>query len=262
VRLAHPEHHGEQHTLALLGEAPGHQHALLGSVRADRQERGVQEQRRDLDVVEVAAPERLKALAQLAADPRGGRLGELAEPGLLAQRLDVAHRQAAHERADHHRLQRLGPQQLGAAREQLGHERLGRLAHLRHLDLELALGRLQPARPKPVAQPAPVVAQPTLVVGPALVASAAQPGVELILDRALDDQPGPEPRELRQRLARVLTDPHGQQPVDLLLDLRRRRYGTSHGVGPFNRLAGLEGTYAVALTAPGDLQQLEDATRP
>jgi hypothetical protein len=31
---------------------------------------------------------------------------------LLAQRLDVAHRQAAHERADHRRLQRLGPQQL------------------------------------------------------------------------------------------------------------------------------------------------------
>src|SRR5687768_18552181 len=30
----------------------------------------------------------------------------------------------------------------------------------------------------------------------------------------------------------LLTDPHGQQPVDLLLNLRRRRYGASHGVGP------------------------------
>jgi hypothetical protein len=36
----------------------------------------------------------------------------------------------------------------------------------------------------------------------------------------------------------------------LLFHLRRRRYGTSHGVGLLHRLAGLEGTYAVALTAP------------
>ena len=66
--------------------------------------------------------------------------------------------------------------------------------------------------------------------------------------------------ELRQRLARVLAHPHAKQPVDLLLDLRRRRYGTSHGVGLLHRLAGLEGTYAVALTALSDLQQLGDAT--
>jgi hypothetical protein len=42
---------------------------------------------------------------------------------------------------------------------------------------------------------------------PALIARAAQPGVELVLDRALDDQPRPQPGELRERLARVLTDP-------------------------------------------------------
>ena len=85
---------------------------------------------------------------------------------------------------------------------------------------------------KPVAQPRVVVAQPALRVGPALVASTTQPGVELVLHRALDDQPRPELGELRQRLPRVLADPHGEQLVDLLLDLRRRRYGTSHGVGP------------------------------
>jgi hypothetical protein len=90
---------------------------------------------------------------------------------------------------------------------------------------------LQPAGAKAVAQPSPVVAQPSLMVRPALIASPAQPGVELVLHGALDDQPRPEPRQLRQRLAGVLTDPHGQQPVDLLLDLRRRRYGASHGVG-------------------------------
>ena len=33
---------------------------------------------------------------------------------------------------------------------------------------------------------------------------------------------GAELRQLRQRLARVLADPHGKQPVDLVLDLRRR----------------------------------------
>src|SRR5215207_66541 len=89
------------------------------------------------------------------------------------------------------------------------------------------------------------------MVRPALIARAAKPGVELVLNRALDDQPGTEPGQLRQRLARVLADHHSKQPVDLLLDLRRRRYGTSHGVGLLHRLAGLEGTYAVALTAPG-----------
>jgi hypothetical protein len=39
---------------------------------------------------------------------------------------------------------------------------------------------------------------------------------------------------------------------DLLFDLRRRRYGTSHGVGLLQLVfSGLEGTYAVASTAPG-----------
>ena len=41
-----------------------------------------------------------------------------------------------------------------------------------------------------------------------------------------------------------------QHVLDPSFDLRRRRYGTSHGVGRLPRLAGLEGTYAVALTAP------------
>jgi hypothetical protein len=232
VRLAHPQHHRQQHALALFGKAPGHQHALLGPVGANREEHRIQKQGGELDVVEIAAPELLKALTQLAADARGGRLGQLAQPGLLTQRLDVAHRQAPHERADHHRLQRLGPQQLGAAREQLGHEWLGRFADLRDLHGKLALGALQLARAIAVAQPRVVVAQPALIIGPALIPGATKPGVELVLDRALDDQPRSHPGQLRQRLARVLTDPHGQQPVDLFLDLRRRRYGTSHGVGP------------------------------
>jgi hypothetical protein len=51
-------------------------------------------------------------------------------------------------------------------------------------------------------------------------------GIELILHSALDDQPGAELRELRQRLPRVLANPHGEQLVDLVFYLRRRRYGT------------------------------------
>src|SRR4030095_4953180 len=50
--------------------------------------------------------------------------------------------------------------------------------------------------------------------------------------------------------ARILTTPDGQQLVDLSFELRRRRYGASHGVGLLHRLPGLEGTYAALSTAP------------
>jgi hypothetical protein len=55
---------------------------------------------------------------------------------------------------------------------------------------------------------------------PALIARPAKPGVDLVLDCALNDQPRTEPRELRQRLARVLSHPTANQPVDLFFDLR------------------------------------------
>jgi hypothetical protein len=184
-----------------------------------------------LDLVEAAPLERLKALSELLADTRRGRLRQLPEPRLLAQRLDIPHRQSSHERADHHRPQRLGAQQLAAAREQLRDERFGGLADLRNIDLDLSLARLHPAGAKPVAQPRPIVAQPALILGPALVASATQPRVELILHSTLDDQARAELRQHRQGLPRVLTDPNSQQLIDLIFNLRRRRYGTSHGVG-------------------------------
>jgi hypothetical protein len=68
VRLAHPEHHRQQHPLAVFGEPPRDEDALLGPVRADGEKGGVQEQRRQVDLVEIPAPERRKALAQLLAD--------------------------------------------------------------------------------------------------------------------------------------------------------------------------------------------------
>jgi hypothetical protein len=80
------------------------------------------------------------------------------------------------------------------------------LADLRDLDLKLALERLHPARAKAVAQPLrSCAARADRRAG--AHSARAQPRVELVLDRALDDQPRPEPGQLRQRLARVLTHP-------------------------------------------------------
>jgi hypothetical protein len=131
IGLAHAEHDRQQHAFAAVGEAPGDEHALLGPARAHREERCVEEQRDEPDLVEIAALELLETVAQLGADPRRGGLRDAPETGLLAERLDVAHRQATHERADDQRLQRLGAQQLGAARKQPRDERRGGLADLR-----------------------------------------------------------------------------------------------------------------------------------
>jgi hypothetical protein len=95
----------------------------------------------------------------------------------------------AHERADHHRPQRLRAQQLGAAREQPGDDRLGGRSDLHQLHRKLTLGGLHPARPEPVTQ-----ARRRL--RPPLIPGATQPRVELLLDRALDDQPDAELGEL------------------------------------------------------------------
>jgi hypothetical protein len=66
----------------------------------------------------------------------------------------------------------------------------------------------------------------------ALVALAAAERVELVLDGALDDQLRAEAGQLGQRAFGVRGGhSFGEQGVDLGLDLRRRRYGASHGVG-------------------------------
>ena len=67
VRFAHAEHHREQHPLAGFGEALGHRHALLGPLGADREVGRVEEQRHQLNAVEVAALERLEAFPELLA---------------------------------------------------------------------------------------------------------------------------------------------------------------------------------------------------
>jgi hypothetical protein len=58
VRLAHPQHHRQQHPLAVFGKAPRDRRALLRPVAADSEKGGVEEERRQVDLVEVAAPER------------------------------------------------------------------------------------------------------------------------------------------------------------------------------------------------------------
>jgi hypothetical protein len=133
---------------------------------------------------ELALAEGAVAVLELCADPRHARRRYLPQAGLLAERLDIAHREPAHERPDHQRLQRLRRQEaLRLPREQLRRERLGCLAQLRDLELELTLRRLQPAR-------APAVALAGQGVRSALVALATEEGVELLLDGALDDQLG------------------------------------------------------------------------
>jgi hypothetical protein len=76
-------------------------------------------------------------------------------------------------------------------REQLGHERDGGVAGLRDLDLKLTLPGLQMPGSEPIPQPGVVALQPALALGASLIASATQPLIELVLDRSLNDQPGP-----------------------------------------------------------------------
>src|SRR6516164_130934 len=249
--LSRSQPDGNQRPLAVLSDSPGADHAFLRAAGADREVDRVEEQHHQVDVVERAATERLEPLVQLCADRRHRRLRRPPEPGLLAQRLDIADRQAANEPADHQRLERVRSQQPLAVplREQLRDERHRRLTGLRDLDPQLTLGRLQMTGPKPIAQPRLVVTQAPLALRSALVASATTPRVELVLDGPLVEQPGAQAGELGQHPLRVIDHALREQLVDLSLYLRRRRYGASHGVGLLHRLPGLEGTYAVALTA-------------
>jgi len=65
----------------------------------------------------------------------------------------------------------------------------------------------------------------------AAIHAATEPRIELLLDRPLDDQPGPEPSEFGQHPRWIVDQPARQQLVDVRLYLRRWRYRASHGVG-------------------------------
>ncbi len=215
--LAHPQADIQEHPLAIFGDSPGAEHTLLRPAGTDGQEDGVEEEVDQAQAGEVALAEGLKALFELPAEPGGGRARHLSQACLLAERLDVAHREAADEGADHQRLQRLAGEEALAPAEEPACERRAGITHLRHLDHDLALAGLEPARPV-------AVALPRRRLRPPLVADAAEPVVHLLLDRALQHQPHPQPRKLAHDLERMHVDAvAGEQRLDLLLDLHRRQ---------------------------------------
>jgi hypothetical protein len=113
---------------------------------------------------------------------------------------------------------------------------------------------LHPTGAKPVAQPRLLAARLLLTAASALIASPTQPRVKLNLNSTLDDQPSPQPGQLRQHLARVITHPNSEQLTDPGFNLRRRRYGTSHGVGLLHRLAGHRGNLRRRLDGTSESQ--------
>ena len=58
--LAHPQADRQQHALAFVGETPRDLHTLLGPVRPDSDERRIEEQRDQPDLVQITLPERVK----------------------------------------------------------------------------------------------------------------------------------------------------------------------------------------------------------
>src|SRR5450759_270141 len=66
----------EQHPLAVSGEAPGDEDALLGAVGPDRQVDGIEEQAEQADVGEAPGPEGPVPVTQLSADRAHRRLAD------------------------------------------------------------------------------------------------------------------------------------------------------------------------------------------
>ena len=77
MRLAHPSITDSSTRSPPVGEPPRDQDALLGPIGVHAEKDRVDEQRRDVDVVEGATLKRGEALAQFRADPGGGRLRQL-----------------------------------------------------------------------------------------------------------------------------------------------------------------------------------------
>ena len=98
----------EQDPLTVGGEAPRHQHALLGTLGADGQVDGVQEQRQETHLAEAAGAEGPVAVTELATDPAHGGAADRSEAGLGGEALDVTVRQAPHVGSDDEGLQGSG----------------------------------------------------------------------------------------------------------------------------------------------------------
>ena len=180
--LALPEADVEQDPVAVGREAPGDEDALLGTVGPDRQVDGVQEQREQAHLAEAAGPEGAVPVAELAADRAHRRPADRAQPRLAGEALDVAVREAPDVGADDERLERPGPDDRARVGDDPRDEPGERVAHLGHGDHDLALGGLDPSRPGAVAR--------SRGVGGPGIAGAPQERLELVLDRALEDELG------------------------------------------------------------------------
>ena len=110
-------------------------HALLGAVGADREEDRVEEQRDQVDLVEVAAPERSKRSRSSSQIRDAVDFEVFPSPASShsdsTSRIDRPRTNAPITIAFSGSVRN---NRLRAPREQLGHERLGRLTDLRDLD--------------------------------------------------------------------------------------------------------------------------------
>ena len=180
------------------------------AARTNREEGRVEEQHDQPDVVQARRMNGSKRSRSSAQIRDAVDFDELPQPGLLAQRLDVTHRQAAHERADHQRLQRLGRATACAPAGTTS----TRTARPPRVTCGISISKL-PLRglhmpgAEPVAHPRVVVAQPALPSGRRSYLRPAQPRVELVLDRSLNDQPRAQPsRAPTTSSAGSSTSPH------------------------------------------------------
>jgi hypothetical protein len=102
--LALAEADVEQDPFARRRVTPGDEDALLRALRAGRQVDRIEHQAQERHGGEALGPEGPVAVAQFAADVGDGAPGEMPEPSLGCERLDVAGREPPHVRADDERL--------------------------------------------------------------------------------------------------------------------------------------------------------------
>ena len=171
-------------------------------------------------VGQVAPGPDLELTDQDLADLADRGLGEsrLLAERLAQGRLDVAHREAAHEAGDHQRLQRLGPGHADA--QQARRERLAGGAKLRLLHGDRAGRGLD--RHRRVA-----VAHPLAAALAAAIALAAEELGDLRFDGHLEEQGDPDSSYLLEDTAELA--PRAEEGVDLVTKALAGRYSSWRG---------------------------------
>ncbi len=204
LALPHPQPHGNQRPVAVLSDSPGTDHALLPAAGTDRQIDRVEEQNDELDLEQVAALKRLKPLVQLRANPSRPSSAR-SSPG-RPPHTETRCRASIGRARTHRRSAPLAGRSSKAACSATSGTALRRTASPTR---EPAESRSQ-AHPRPSARAGAGTRCASHAA--ALAGAHNEPGPTtcrtLLLDRPLNDQPGPEPGELRQHLLPVI----GQSP--------------------------------------------------